>query len=910
MTGHRITETNLFKLLQTREAQDGFEGAEISSAVNNIVKEAWPILQQVSRAFPLYTLHDPEHSYRVAQNMARLIPESTLRRLNSIELSVLLYSAYFHDIGMAASQEEFYRWLDSGEYRAFVASHENWAYALRKLQSEELDEFDPREHYLRKHQARIDPDTPHLHDRSALSFRKLQDVVYTDFLRQSHAARGADLVVTRFGPNGQSDNKITVNEVNYAEQVALVCKSHWEDAMTLKAERYRRDQYLCSLPVNLQYCAVILRLADLLELDPERTPKVLLDFILLDLKSENSGKDPATLAQSKSAEEWAKHRSVLGYKVTPDEIRIEAKCSHPAIQRGLREWCDIIDAERRDCRLVVQENNGEITEKYQLKLENDVRKDYVESDGSYIYTDFQFQLDYDRIVNLVMGTELWGDPAIVFRELLQNAVDACHHRQALSNRSGVPYYPKILFRVVTSAGENDSELILSCEDNGTGMNRHIIENFLMRIGRSYYNSQEFRRQNLDFAPISNFGLGLMSYFMLTNKVKIETAHVGESSDLNEALSVEINSAGRYVILRPLKTNRDGTAVKLLLNSVPEMDKRWDRRDSPSWGPSPLLNMTESVLRSLAVHLEIPIDIYLNQDQRATIAPATYSAPPIGWDGLPALKDRCQEFVFEHAHEETGGLAGTFRFLLPRFDSGHLCFGRRVEPCFKMVIDNDGDLVFTTAGHNDPADHGIIDDEEWHERDGGDWDSSEARGVYRFKYGQAPPASPNPYDGGTFEIIKASLKWSQDGLIVGPIFPEKLEKESEREDGNEEKQKLADLFSMVPVPGLNAADIDLRGPWRIPLNVQRTDFDAGASREAFKERYFRLAAEMWKRILDQAGIQAADYRREPFISSLLRLSSWQLRAQLTKILILDGKFGDDEFFMRRHGRRHNFHDEPD
>ena len=54
------------------------------------------ILQQVSRAFPLYTLHDPEHSYRVAQNMARIIPESTLESLNSIELSILIYAAYFH----------------------------------------------------------------------------------------------------------------------------------------------------------------------------------------------------------------------------------------------------------------------------------------------------------------------------------------------------------------------------------------------------------------------------------------------------------------------------------------------------------------------------------------------------------------------------------------------------------------------------------------------------------------------------------------------------------------------------------------------------------------------------------------------------------------------------------------------
>lgn len=73
MTGHRVTETDLFRRLVTQEAKDGFEAAQISSRVNLVLEEAWPVLQQVSRAFPLYTLHDPEHSYRVAQNMARLL---------------------------------------------------------------------------------------------------------------------------------------------------------------------------------------------------------------------------------------------------------------------------------------------------------------------------------------------------------------------------------------------------------------------------------------------------------------------------------------------------------------------------------------------------------------------------------------------------------------------------------------------------------------------------------------------------------------------------------------------------------------------------------------------------------------------------------------------------------------------
>ena len=139
---------------------------------------------------------------------------------------------------------------------------------------------------------------------------------------------------------------------------------------------------------------MLLRLADLIDLDPERTPKVLQDFIFDDIHQINLN---STVKRSVklSADEWAKHRAVLGYKITPDEIRIEAKCSHPAIQKGLIDWCNYIDTERRSCRLILQDNTKAITDTYHLELVNDVRTDFIKSDGTYIYTDFKFQLDYD-----------------------------------------------------------------------------------------------------------------------------------------------------------------------------------------------------------------------------------------------------------------------------------------------------------------------------------------------------------------------------------------------------------------------------------------------------------------------------------------------------------------------------------
>lgn len=889
MTAHRVTETELFRRLVFRETKDGFDGAQVSSRVNLVVEEAWPVLQQVSRNFPLYTLHDPEHCYRVAQNMHHLIPQPTLENLNAVELSVLLLAAYLHDIGMASSQTEFYEWLKSPTYEEYVSSRERWATAVRRVRSN-VSNGEP-EHAV--------PEADRPAGADEFEMRCLQDIIYTDYLREIHAARGADYVIHKHGPSGRSIQRIQIGEVNYAREVAMVCQSHWENASALKAFQYRRDMYVGKFPVNLQYCALILRLGDVLELDPERTPATLLDFMLLDLTRKRLEDTALGAAEAKSAEEWAKHRAILGYKITPEEIRIEARCSHPAIQKGLREWCDYIDAERRECRVVARDNTQEITRKYVLDLSLDVRKDYIQSDGSYIYTDFQLQLDYDRIVSLLMGTQLWGDPVVVVRELLQNALDACSHRAALSRRRGVAYTPKITFGLSFTHDNDDMAALLTCEDNGAGMNQEIVERYLIRIGSSYYESGEFRRQSLDFKPISHFGLGMMSCFMLSDKLIVDTQHVGESLIKEQSLRVELDAAGRYVVLRPLTAERDGTLVSI---PVPmrkmhfvehEMmhHHRFGRPFSRGMRLRPGMDFPPDMfyaLRELAVHLDIPIEIVYDGWHKEIIEPRPFSVPEIDTPSLMAMRNRFREFVFNYTHEQGRGIAGEFRFLLPTTEDGMVCFGCTVDSTFKLFIDDDGDLCLATPSYKTENLHTHFDLPE-------DWDTDEVRGVYRYKYGQKPPASTDRYDSkvpsSILEIVRGSYRWSQDGLLVGwpfghPVGFDEQDDQREKKDPderNDDHRGREKLFKLVPVPGLNAADIDIRDHARVSLNVQRSDFQRDASFDSFRQKYYTLAAEMWQRILVEADALPPAGENMHLLAVLLPRSAEPLRTQLNALI---------------------------
>jgi molecular chaperone HtpG len=58
---------------------------------------------------------------------------------------------------------------------------------------------------------------------------------------------------------------------------------------------------------------------------------------------------------------------------------------------------------------------SENSEKYFLLLEDEVTKNRIYSDGSYVYNDLMFSLDYQRIMSLLMGQKLYKDPTTALR---------------------------------------------------------------------------------------------------------------------------------------------------------------------------------------------------------------------------------------------------------------------------------------------------------------------------------------------------------------------------------------------------------------------------------------------------------------------------------------------------------------
>lgn len=165
-----------------------------------------------------------------------------------------------------------------------------------------------------------------------------------------------------------------------------------------------------------------------------------------------------------------------------------------------------------------------------FRLPDRINKIVINSQG-YIYGEHRFALEQQDVLNLVMGESLYKDPYVYVRELLQNAIDTSRHRRFYENAQGISRSPEQeLVIEVTHWTDNDGYKWGRVDDYGMGMDRNIIENYMIKIGKSYYNSPDFKadifeykqRTGKDFTPISRFGIGILSCFIVGDRVEIST----------------------------------------------------------------------------------------------------------------------------------------------------------------------------------------------------------------------------------------------------------------------------------------------------------------------------------------------------------------------------------------------------
>ncbi|HEV2488594.1 MAG TPA: ATP-binding protein [Candidatus Acidoferrales bacterium] len=526
-----------------REKSSAADGAAEKAAI--LIEAASPLIDlTIAGPFKHFTLHNRDHSKKLLHLSEYLITGETMRQLSILDHLVVVYAAYLHDLGMSLTEKERARIVESTE---FLDATSEW---------QEL--WDP----ICDARARLQTVSDGQRASVEAELYQLHEAALANYLRPRHATpeRYHELIDLLRNQTNRPD-LFEFRGVSFADLLTEICVSHNSDVGVLVEakgpyeERFPRKFVAGGAYLNAQFCAAILRLSDIMDFDRERTPRVLFESLGIQSRS-LPGADLSLL-------EWQKHMSVHTLEINKDEIVVSADCRHPVIEKTIREFCQMIEREIRDTVAVLRRNPHDIAEAYQLEMPISVRPQ-VRSIG-YTYKDMSLSLNQPRIMSLLMGEKLYATPSAAVRELIQNSIDACSTRLQMD---GGAYHPDIKLCIHTDIQERRW---LQISDNGCGMDEHVLSEYFLKLGNSYYRSPEFgrlmrtaRNKGHQFSPISRFGIGIASAFLIGDILEVRTQSAHSPREDYQCRVVRLERLGALVFLTECPEGASGTLIKIRL----------------------------------------------------------------------------------------------------------------------------------------------------------------------------------------------------------------------------------------------------------------------------------------------------------------------------------------------------------
>lgn len=519
-----------------------FSGFSLLKAKEKI-EELLNAIGKVDGIFATYTLHDISHAESMLGLIEWLIPQETQSKMTPVDWLMITLSIYCHDLGMVTTEQEFQSRDSNKDFCKFMEAikqdkkGKDYLNRIEKLGQEERESFFFQEYIRYRHPMRVRD--------WILGNSKHHEVHTIKIIRQEIHELFQDL------------------PARFKTSLATVCESHHRNDLN-NTNRY--PLYETYGPdnrenANIQYCAIILRSADLLHISKDRTPSMM--YKLLNIS------DPLGIA------EWEKQMgtfSVNKAKRTIDysdpdslEILVRADFEDERPFFSLSEYITYADSQIKQSTQWVQKSNRDADGKDYLFPWKAVRAD-LRVEGN-IPTPLRFELDRGKLLDLLVGHTLYNDPTVVVRELLQNAIDAVRYKYHLDSKND---NKKAEIGSVDVSWEEDKR-VLTVLDNGIGMDQYIIDNHLMKVGSSYYRSEDFENEENSFTPISRFGIGILTCFMVSDDVEIITCRESRGYRLRMS-SVHSNYLLKEIDLgNPLLKDIEPHGTKVILKLRPSID---------------------------------------------------------------------------------------------------------------------------------------------------------------------------------------------------------------------------------------------------------------------------------------------------------------------------------------------------
>jgi len=523
--------------------------------------------------FREYTDHSIKHVEEVLQTTVDLMTEEAKQVITSMDAVALTLGVCLHDSGMHLLEDGFQtlirkecKWK-SVIYFDSISWHELWLNFLSD--AKRYDGKKLKSLFGDSEPIRIPP-------KKIIDYSDRDKLLIGEFIRIHHPRLAHEIAL--FGvPSADGESYNIFQNDDYPELIdfsGLIARSHGMDLRNcvdyLKEKRAQRDYN----GLHVVYLMSLLRIADFLQIQPQRADHKILEIRKLKSPVSNS--------------HWAVHKCIKNISHAnedPEAVEINATPENVETYLLVSSWLSGIQAELDLTWAVLGEVYGLYAEEKlndltlnlrRIRSNLDEKKEFASS-VSFIPEKIQFSTANADLLKLLVEP-LYGDvPLIGLRELIQNAVDAVREFQHLcdadakyKNLNSYDLPTDVLIEIEINNEELPTKI--SITDKGVGMDVNVVKNYFLTAGASYRKSLNWKKNfedeesNSKILRSGRFGVGALAAFLLGDKIQVITRSINakENDALRFKTKIDDNAINLERISAPV-----GTSISI---SIPEAER--------------------------------------------------------------------------------------------------------------------------------------------------------------------------------------------------------------------------------------------------------------------------------------------------------------------------------------------------